>query len=195
MVLDEKAKQIRVVDAETGRPKGSIGKGGRLPATEIVVPVDASPAGEATLVLQYTNYHHVHIYSDKGALVRSFPQKTDPKLSSVMSIAGDAQGRIFVAQREKPVRVYDAEGAVLGEGKARLRQAADAEGSSDGTVLLLDNQSNALYATLWEDGALLELAVDLKDRVRNPLDIACDRYGGVYVLASDNRLTRLSPAW
>ncbi|HHN46326.1 MAG TPA: hypothetical protein ENN09_02690 [Planctomycetes bacterium] len=192
-VLDTSRRQV-LVFSPVGKLLKTIGQGGRLPARELMQPVDMCVRGDRVYVLQETQRHCVHVYSAEDAsLLQVFPGTADPPLKTVQAVAVDETGLISVACARKPLSVYSAEGGLAAAGKTVLQFVAAGAASPDGTVAFLDSARNTLF--VFRPGQEEKvIAVDMAALVKNPTDMASDAFGGLWVLGGGS-LVRLVPVW
>jgi serine/threonine protein kinase len=193
-ILDTSRRQVLVYSPD-GKLLSTIGQSGRLPAKELLQPVDMFVKGDKVYVLQDTGKQCVHVYSAAdGSLLQVFPGANDTPLKSVQAIAVDTLGSINIACMKKPLSVFSPEGGLVATGKTTLPIVNAAAASSDGTIAFLDSRGGVLYVFRPNTEEKL-LAVNLASIVQGPLDVSADAFGGLWVLGSNGRLVRLVPVW
>lgn len=193
-ILDQQRRQV-LKFSSAGELLGTIGESGKLPAKQLLQPIDMFVSGDHIYVLQDTGQYCVHIYSAKdGSLLQAFPGMNDERLRSVQAVAADAAGNIRVVVARKPLHVFSPQGGLVTVGKTNLTPVNASAASPDGTIAFLDGARNVLYVFGPGDEEKL-VAVDLSKLVQEPLDISTDAFGGIWVLGNRGHLVRLVPVW
>jgi len=125
------AARVHIFDS-AGRPKGGFGEPGTGPG-QFLIPHAVWVQPDGTVVVADRDNCRLQFFTAEGEFIRAIVDTYKP-----MDIWGDAAGRLYVTDQVPRLSLLDADGSLIGRGRAVLNGAHGLCQAPDGGILLAE---------------------------------------------------------
>lgn len=183
-ILDQDDRYVKVYDRE-GKFLYKVGK---EPGTALTDPLDISVAGNYLVVLEDKEKHTVRAFDLEGNKVEVFPRSGEVPYPFRVAVSKD--GKVFLFDRSPHLREFTVSGSEGKPMKKKLQHVTGMTVDSRGFLIAADRDRGLVTEIV--PGVAGSRSVKNQKFFPDPLDVAADGYGNVYVLdGTTKRIVKL----